>query len=282
MTSEGISTFADPNVPAVEGAPGPEILPPYVPDAALAAADADAFAPDATLTQIAASYERALVGAVDAFGLASDDDDEDADEAAASAADGAELRYVGGYVDFLKVLRGASALRVAGGDRRGAEDLARFAARAACPSLLLIHLGSAAMSADPRAASVELAAAPPESWAAAIRAWGEAREMLSAAAPGGPGGEGDEDGGGFFLDVAPGGEGEVRRAVDLADVLAKEAEGQHLAGDGLTAEEEEELVEMLRKNRSYLGGDGDSDDDVLDHLSDEEEAIEEMRAAAAK
>ena len=84
------------------------------------------------------------------------------------------------------------------------------------------------------------------------------------------------------MDVAPGGEGEVRRAVDLADVLAKEAEGQNLAGDGLTAEEEEELVEMLRKNRSYLGGDGDSDDDVLDHLSDEEEAIEEMRAAAAK
>ena len=279
MTSEGISTFADPNAPAAEGAPGPEILPPYVPDAALAAADADAFAPDATLTQIAASYERALVGAVDAFGLADDDDDEDADEAAA-AADGAELRYVGGYVDFLKVLRGASALRVAGGDRRGAEDLARFAARAACPSLLLIHLGSAAMSADPRAASVELAAAPPDTGAAAIRAWGEAREMLSAAAPGG--GEGDEDGGGFFLDVAPGGEGEVRRAVDLADVLAKEAEGQNLAGDGLTAEEEEELVEMLRKNRSYLGGGGDSDDDVLDHLSDEEEAIEEMRAAAAK
>ena len=280
MTSDGISTFADPNAPAAEGAPGPEILPPDVPDAALAAADADAFAPDATLTQIAASYERALVGAVDAFGLSDDDDDEDADAAAAAAADGAELRYVGGYVDFLKVLRGASALRVAGGDRRGAEDLARFAARAACPSLLLIHLGSAAMSADPRAASVELAAAPPESWAAAIRAWGEAREMLSAAAPGG--GEGDEDGGGFFLDVAPGGEGEVRRAVDLADVLAKEAEGQNLAGDGLTAEEEEELVEMLRKNRSYLGGDGDSDDDVLDHLSDEEEAIEEMRAAAAK
>ena len=280
MTSEGISTFADPNAPAAEGARGPEILPPYVPDAALAAADADAFAPDATLTQIAASYERALVGAVDAFGLSDDDDGEDADAAAAAAADGAEPRYVGGYVDFLKVLRGASALRVAGGDRRGAEDLARFAARAACPSLLLIHLGSAAMSADPRAASVELAAAPPESWAAAIRAWGEAREMLSAAAPGG--GEGDEDGGGFFLDVAPGGEGEVRRAVDLADVLAKEAEGQNLAGDGLTAEEEEELVEMLRKNRSYLGGDGDSDDDVLDHLSDEEEAIEEMRAAAAK
>ena len=282
MTSEGISTFADPNAPAVEGAPGPEILPPYVPDAALAAADAAAFAPDATLTQIAASYERALIGAVDAFGLAGDDDDDDdADEAAAAAADGAELRYVAAYVDFLKVLRGASALRVAGGDRRGAEDLARFAARAACPSLLLIHLGSAAMSADPRAASVELAAAPPDAWAAAIRAWGEAREMLSAAAPGG-GEEDDEDGGGFFLDVAPGGEAEVRRAVDLADMLAKETEGQDLAGDALTAEEEEELVEMLRKNRSYLGGGGDSDDDVLDHLSDEEEAIEEMRANAAR
>ena len=200
MTSEGISTFADPNVPAVEGARGPEILPPYVPDAALAAADADAFAPDATLTQIAASYERALVGAVDAFGLSDDDDDEDADEAAAAAADGAELRYVGGYVDFLKVLRGASALRVAGGDAACAEDLARHATRRGrrVLRLLLIHLGSAAMSADPRAASVELAAAPPESWAAAIRAWGEAREMLSAGAPGG-GEEGDEDGGGVLL-----------------------------------------------------------------------------------
>ena len=279
MTSEGISTFADPNVPAVEGAPGPEILPPYVPRRGArrrrrrrVRARRDAH-PNRRVVRTA------LVGAVDAFGLASDDDDEDADEAAASAADGAELRYVGGYVDFLKVLRGASALRVAGGDRRGAEDLARFAARAACPSLLLIHLGSAAMSADPRAAWSCGGAAGVVGGGDC--AWGERARDAERRRARGPGGEGDEDGGGFFLDVAPGGRGRCD-APWIADVLAKEAEGQHLAGDGLTAEEEEELVEMLRKNRSYLGGDGDSDDDVLDHLSDEEEAIEEMRAAAAK
>jgi len=38
---------------------GPALLPPFTPDATLAAADAAAFAPDATLSQIAAAYDKA-------------------------------------------------------------------------------------------------------------------------------------------------------------------------------------------------------------------------------
>jgi hypothetical protein len=68
--------FARMDAPAVEGAAGPALLPPFTPDAALAAADAIAFAPDATLSEIAASYEKALTGGGD-WNFNDDDDSED-------------------------------------------------------------------------------------------------------------------------------------------------------------------------------------------------------------
>jgi hypothetical protein len=83
-----------------------------------------------------------------------DDDDDGGNDKAAASAEAEEMEYIGAYIALLKVIRGAAALSVASGNRRYAEDLARFAARAPCPPLLLMHLPPRAAAADPRAASV--------------------------------------------------------------------------------------------------------------------------------
>ena len=75
----------------------------------------------------------------------------------------------------------------------------------------------------------ELAAAPPELWAAALHAWVQVKDMLSSDAPGGGGGGGDSDdgglggpfgggglAGGFWMDTAGAGADDVQRAADLA------------------------------------------------------------------
>jgi hypothetical protein len=192
----------------------------------------------------------------------------------AASAEAEELEYISAYMSLLKVLRGAAQLCIAGGNRRRAENLARFAARAPCPSLLLMHLPGRAAAADPRAASVELAAASPKLWRGVQSAWLQVKDMLSDAAPGGTG---DDDGAGgplgaFFMDTA----GDVDRAADLAAQLSLGTAGAGL-GDGgeLSKEEEEDLIDMLRRNKSWLGGmdDDDDDGDVLDNLSDEEENL---------
>jgi len=283
ITKDGGGDFARLDAPAVDGAAGPALLPPFFPDAALAAADTAAFAPDATLTEIAASYEKALTGGSDwNFNDGESDGDQSPDPAATAEAE--EMEYIAAYMALLKVLRGAAALCVAGGNRRRAENLARFAARAPCPALLLMHLPGRAAAADPRAASVELAAASAQLWAGALRAWAQVREMLSDVAPGR--GDADDDAGGplgsFFMDTT--GDVDVDRAADLAKHLSLGTAGAGLGEDGeLSKEEEEDLIDMLRRNKSWLGGAGDDDDhgDVLDNLSDEEGNLPEEASAAA-
>lgn len=266
-------------------AAGPALLPPFTPDAALAAADAVAFSPDATLTEIAASYEKALTGGSD-WNFNDDSDDDGVTPGPGSTAEAEEMEHVAAYMSLLRVLRGAAALCVAGGNRRRAEDLARFAARAPCPSLLLMHLPAAAAAADPRAASVELAAASSTLWAGALRAWGHVKDMLSDAAPGDGGDDGDGRGGlgGFFVDTAG---DAVDRAADLAEQLSLGTAGAGLGeGGDLSKEEEEDLIAMLRRNRSWLGGLDDDDEvedenDILDNLSDEGANLPAEASAAA-
>ena len=241
------------------------MLPPFTPDEALAAADAVAFAPDATLSEIAASYEKALLGGSD-WNFNEDSDDEATE--AAEKAEAEELVYISAYMSLMKVIRGAAALCIAKANRRRAENLARFAARVPCPAILLMHLPGRAAAADPRAASVELAAASPKLWAQAWRAWGQVKDMLSDAAAGG---DGDDTGapGGFFVDTAG---VDVDGAMDLAARLSSAAAGEGLGEGGeLSKEEEEDLIEMLRRNKALLGV--DEDEDVLDNLSDEEEHL---------
>ena len=287
ITKECGVDFARLDAPAVHGAVGPALLPPFTPDAALAAADAVAFAPDATLTEIAASYEKALTGGNSEWNFNDDDsDDEGGGPDPAGSAEAEEMEYIAAYMSLLKVLRGAAALCVAGGNRRRAENVARFAARAPCPSLLLMHLPTRAAAADPKAASVELAAASSKLWSGALRAWAQVKDMLSDAAPGGGGGDDDDAAGGvlggFFVDTT----GDVDHAEDLAGQLSLHAAGSGLGeGEELSKEEEEDLIDMLRRNKSFLGGMGDSDDDddddVLDNLSDEEENLPAEASAAA-
>ena len=99
---------------------------------------ATAFRPDASLNDVVASYEKALAG--DPF---AEDTAEDA--ANAETSDSNELEeervYLQSYFDFLKIARACIRLCVARGDRRAAEDHARFAGRvAAAPSSLLAHM----------------------------------------------------------------------------------------------------------------------------------------------
>jgi len=121
-----------------------------------------------------------------------------------------------------------------------------------------------------------------------LEAWAATREVLSdviggVRLGGGGGGGGDGDGdGGFFFDT----DGAPKPGADpstLAAMLARTEPGSKRAdGSKMSAEEEEELVEMLRKNRAFLGGE-DADDGVLDNLSDEDEQLPvEARKAAVQ
>ena len=117
-----------------------------------------------------------------------------------------------------------------------------------------------------------------------MEAWAATREVLSDVIVGVRlGGDGDGDGdGGFFFDV----DGAAKPGADpatLAAMLARTEPGSKRAdGSKMSAEEEEELVEMLRKNRAFLGGE-DADDGVLDNLSDEDEQLPvEARKAAVQ
>ena len=107
-----------------------------------------------------------------------------------------------------------------------------------------------------------------------MEAWAATREVLSDVIGGVRlGGDGDGDGdGGFFFDV----DGAAKPGADpatLAAMLARTEPGSKRPGGAkMSAEEEEELVEMLRKNRAFLGGE-DADDGVLDNLSDEDEQL---------
>jgi len=214
------------------------------------------------------SYEKAMAGDPFADHLP----DEPARPSGSPERD--EREYVVAYFDFLKVVRALAARCVAGGDRRRAENVARFAARAACPPSLLAHLPDRARAADARAASVELAACGGALWREAVRARNETLATL---------GEGDraEDEGkeGFFLDAAPAGGGgdddaeETERATTLAETLADGVAGAGLQGDALTEAEEEDLAAMLQSHRASLA----EREDPLENLSDEEATAEATR-----
>ena len=108
------------------------------------------------------AYEKALRG--DDWDFMEDSDDEGDVDKDGFNEDEDEMRHLDHYIAFLRVVRGAAALKKAGGDLRGAEDLCRFAGRAPAPSLMLMNLpndGSVQVS-EARATSVELAAADGE------------------------------------------------------------------------------------------------------------------------
>jgi hypothetical protein len=225
---------------------------------------ATAFRPDASLRDVVASYEKALAG--DPFA-------EDTSDDAANAAtdDSNELEeervYLQSYFDFLKIARACIRLCVARGDRRAAEDHARFAGRvAAAPSSLLAHMPeSLVATACARAASVELAACGSAAWREVVRA-----KAAALAALGGDD-DADDDADGFFVDrgAGDGDDDGAARAAALAETLAEGDAGAALQGDALTAEEEDELAAMLRSHRAGL--DEESGEDPMGDLEDEEE-----------
>ena len=229
-----------------------------------AAVVASAFRPDASLRDVVASYEKALAG--DPF---AEDTAEDA--ANAETSDSNELEeervYLQSYFDFLKIARACIRLCVARGDRRAAEDHARFAGRvAAAPSSLLAHMPeSLVATACARAASVELAACGSAAWREVVRA-----KAAALAALGGDDDD-DDDTDGFFVDrgAGDGDDDGAARAAALAETLAEGDAGAALQGDALTAEEEDELAAMLRSHRAGL--DEESGEDPMGDLEDEEE-----------
>jgi hypothetical protein len=236
---------------------------------AAALAVANAFRPDASLRDVVRSYEKALAG--DPF--AEDDDvEEDANEAETTREfeirEAREERaYLEAYYAFLKVIRACCRLCVAGGDRRAAEDHARFAGRvAAAPSSLLAHMPeSLVATACARAASVELAACGSAAWREVVRA-----KAAALAALGGDDDAADDDADGFFVDRGADGDDDgAARAAALAETLAEGDAGAALQGDALTAEEEDELAAMLRSHRAGL--DEESGEDPMGDLEDEEE-----------
>jgi hypothetical protein len=299
MVRGGICSFAALSSAAAGGSAvserPPFLLPPFDPgaDPALTAADAAAFRPDATLQDIASAYERAIVGdgaGAEALALGGDSDDE---EPLAEGDDfvAAEIRHLDAYVALIALIRDAARLASARGDRRRAEDYARFAARFKCPAPLLMMLPAHLAASDARAASVELAAAEEAGWREALRAHEETRRTLAPeeGRRGEGGGDEGEDGdgglGGFFLDVTPGDErAEVERAAALAEALGASDAGAGLRGDALDAEEEADLAAMLARNRVALGigGGGGGEGDVLAGLEREEETLEQMRRASGR
>jgi hypothetical protein len=295
MVRGGICSFAALSRAAAGGSAvserPPFLLPPFDPgaDPALTAADAAAFRPDATLQDIASAYERAIVGdgaGAEALALGGDSDDDAAAEDDDFVA--AEIRHLDAYVALIALIRDAARLASARGDRRRAEDYARFAARAKCPAPLLMMLPADLAASDARAASVELAAAEEARWREALRAHEETRRTLAPeeGRRGEGGGDEDEDGngglGGFFLDVTPGDErAEVERAAALAEALGASDAGAGLDGDALDAEEEADLAAMLARNRVALGI-GGGGGDVLAGLEREEETLEQMRRASGR
>jgi hypothetical protein len=225
-----------------------------------------AFAPNASLSEIVKSYELAMAG--DPFDDGNDDGTGKDDDTSATGKEKeeelvsqAERLFISSYFDFLKIVRAAAALTAASGDRRGAENLARFAARVPCPPPLLVHLPTKITGVDPRAASGERAAGGANTGRVKIAAQKQTRAKL---------GDGDvESPGGFFLDAAPGGDLEMDRATDLAETLGDDqVEGGGLQGDALTTEEEEDLAAMLKSHAAGLEQD---DDDDAKNLADEQE-----------
>jgi len=229
---------------------------------AAALAVASAFRPDASLRDVVRSYEKALAG--DPF---AEDAEADANEAEATREAQREAReeraHLEAYFAFLKVIRACCRLCVAGGDRRAAEDHARFAGRvAAAPSSLLAHLPAAAVAtACARAASVELAACGSAAWREVVRA----KDAALAEIAGGDVFDADDDAAAdaFFVDRGDedlgGGDGGAARAAALAETLAEGDAGAALQGDDLTAEEEDELAAMLRSHRAGLGEENGED-----------------------
>jgi hypothetical protein len=266
-TAGSISTFA-----ALNGvvSVGPAVLPRdrFAKENRASSRDsfvASAFRPDASLRDVVASYEKALAG--DPFA-------EDTSDDAANAAtdDSNELEeervYLQSYFDFLKIARACIRLCVARGDRRAAEDHARFAGRvAAAPSSLLAHMPeSLVATACARAASVELAACGSAAWREVVRA-----KAAALAALGGDDDDADDAADGFFVDrgAGDGDDDGAARAAALAETLAEGDAGAALQGDALTAEEEDELAAMLRSHRAGL--DEESGEDPMGDLEDEEE-----------
>ena len=237
---------------------------------AAALAVASAFRPDASLRDVVRSYEKALAG--DPF---AEDDPDDPDDAEADAKTSAEATreaqreareeraHLEAYFAFLKVIRACCRLCVAGGDRRAAEDHARFAGRvAAAPSSLLAHLPAAAVAtACARAASVELAACGSAAWREVVRA----KDAALAEIAGGDVFDADDDAAAdaFFVDRGDedlgGGDGGAARAAALAETLAEGGAGAALQGEALTVDEEDELAAMLRSHRAGLGEENGED-----------------------
>ena len=257
--------------------PGPALLPRLAAEetetrasAEAALAAASAFRPDATPRDVARAYEKALAG--DPFA-----EDAQIDEAGDASSRDREARaeveleraHLEAYFDCIKLVRACCALCVAGGDRRAAEDHARFAGRAAAvPSILLAHLPAASVAtACARAASVELAACGSAAWREVVRAKGAALAAL--------GGDADADAGAsdaFFVDRGDGGgdgDGDAARAAALAETLAEGDAGAALQGEDLTAKEEDELAAMLRSHRA--GFDEEAGEDPMGDLENEEE-----------
>ena len=227
-----------------------------------------AFAPNASLSEIIKSYELAMAG--DPFDDGNDDGTGKDDDTSATGKEKeeelvsqAERLFISSYFDFLKIVRAAAALTAASGDRRGAENLARFAARVPCPPPLLVHLptkikeGNTPPCMKPLVMRLTVPVHRTSSKDASRYA------MLG-------GGDGDvESPGGFFLDAAPGGDLEMDRATDLAETLGDDqVEGGGLQGDALTTEEEEDLAAMLKSHAAGLEQD---DDDDAKNLADEQE-----------
>ena len=293
VAAEGLSTFAEVNAARVNDAIGPALLPPFVFDPALAAADLEAGRPDATLTDICMAYEKALRG--NDWDFMEDSDDENAGGANAGGNDDEdEMNHLDHYIALLRVIRGGAALRRADGDLRGAEDLCRFAARAPAPSLMLMNLpdDGSVQVADARATSVELAAAGPTLWAAVGAARAAAAKLLGDVITDDPAelralADRREA---FFMNLTGADlASEAARAAHLAEKLAQQDEGAARGDAGaLSMEEEEELVGLLKKNKRWLSGkdsdDEDSDSDgegILANLAAEDEELpEEMRKEA--
>ena len=144
-------------------AAGPALLPPFIADPRLAAADYEALRPDASLRDVIMSYERALLPPNDDWNIMEDDENEDGYEDDDVDDDAEELEHVDAYVALLKVIRAAALIARVGGDVRKAEDLARFAGRAPCPTTLSMQLPAGKVNvSDARASSVELCAAKGE------------------------------------------------------------------------------------------------------------------------
>ena len=235
--------------------------------AAAALAAASAFRPDASLRDVVRSYERALAG--DPFAEDEPEPEEASSQEAQREAD-LERAHLEAYFDCIKIVRACGALCVAGGDRRAAEDHARFAGRAAAaPSSLLAHLPAASVAtACAHATSVELAACGAAAWREVVRAKDAALAALGGDADAEDaffvdrGGDGDDGGDG------DGGDGAARAAA-LAETLAEGDAGAALQGETLTVDEEDELAAMLRSHRAGL--DEEAGEDPMGNLESEEE-----------